>query len=127
MVVSLAKTAFRTSKREYFAAVFAFFIAFSVFLFVDSLSRAVVSEVELEARPVLGADVVASSNSPFTESEESAVFEYCEKAGAECSKKISFSSTLSDSERKTALVQVVGVEPGYPYYGNFEFAPFGTG
>lgn len=121
MFLSFVHTAFRASKREFFAAFFAFFVAFSVFLIVDSLSSAVVSQVEMEARPALGADVTANSNSPFSEIQETAAFEACAKFSAECSRKVSFSSTLFDSAGKTALVQIVGVEPGYPYYGDFAF------
>lgn len=121
MFLSFVHTAFRASKREFFAAFFAFFVAFSVFLIVDSLSSAVVSQVEMEARPALGADVTANSNSPFSEIQETAAFEACAKFSADCSRKVSFSSTLFDSAGKTALVQIVGVEPGYPYYGDFAF------
>lgn len=111
MFLSFAHTAFRASKREFFAAFFAFFVAFSVFLTVDSLSKAVVSEVELEARPTLGADVTVASSAPFTQDQESAVFEICKGFSAECSRKISFSSTLFDKQGKTALLKFVGVEP----------------
>ncbi len=123
MLLSFAHTAFRASKREFFAAFFAFFVAFSVFLIVDSLSKAVVSQVELEARPALGADVTVTSNAPFTQDQESAVSEACEKFSAECSRKVSFASTLFDKQGKTALLKFVGVEPGYPYYGDFQFLP----
>ncbi len=97
MAISFIATAFRASKREFFAAFFAFFVAFSVFLIVDSLSNAVVSQVEMEARPALGADVTATSNAPMTEAQETALFEICAKHSSECSRKIAFSSTLFDS------------------------------
>lgn len=121
MFISFVRTALRASKREFFAAFLAFFVAFSVFLIVDSLSSAVVSQVEMEARPALGADVTVNSNSPFSKSQETAAFEACAKFSAECSRKVSFSSTLFDATGKTALVSVIGVEPGYPYYGDFAF------
>ncbi|MFB0965187.1 MAG: hypothetical protein QMC36_05925 [Patescibacteria group bacterium] len=126
MFLSFAHTAFRASKREFFAAFCAFFIAFSVFLAVDSLSKAVVSQVELEARPSLGADVAVSSGVPFSEAQESAVFEICKAFSSDCSRKIAFSSTLFDQQGKTALLKFVGVEPGYPYYGDFQFVPTGA-
>lgn len=121
MAISFVATALRASKREFVAAFFAFFVAFSVFLIVDSLSNAVVSQVEMEARPSLGADVTATSNSPMTPEQESALYEICARFSAECSKKVSFSSTLFDSSGKTALLRFVGVEPGYPYYGEFGY------
>lgn len=110
MFLSFVHTAFRASKREFFAAFFAFFVAFSVFLVVDSLSSAVVSQVEMEARPALGADVTVNSNSPFSQSQEAAAFEACAKFSAECSRKASFSSTFFDSTGKTALVRIIGAE-----------------
>ena len=67
----------------------------------------------------------ATSNSPFTANQESAVFENCRKFSAECSRKVSFSSTLFDKQGKTALLKFVGTEAGYPYYGDFRFVPSG--
>lgn len=123
MILSFVHTAFRASKREFFAAFFAFFVAFSVFLIVDSLSKAVVSQVELEARPALGADVTVSSDAPISPEKESEIFSLCKTRSAVCSRKVDFSSTLFDVSGKTALIRVVGVEPGYPYYGDFGFVP----
>ncbi len=117
--IPFLKTAYRSSKKEFFAATFAFFVAFFVFLTVDSLSRAVVSQVELEARPVLGADLVVTQNAPFSSGAERAILKHCEAYSATCSKRVSFSSTFFDSEGKTALVRVVGAETGQPYYGDF--------
>lgn len=119
MQIPFFKIAYRSSKKEFFAATFAFFVAFFVFLTVDSLSRAVVSQVELEARPVLGADLLVTQNAPFSSGTESAVFKHCETYSATCSKRVSFSSTFFDSQGKTALVRVVGAQPGQPYYGDF--------
>ncbi|MDQ1344463.1 MAG: hypothetical protein QG650_1185 [Patescibacteria group bacterium] len=107
MFLSLAHTAYQASKKEFFATLFSFSVAFFVFLTVDSLSNAVVSQVEREARPALGADVVVSSNYPFFAERENAVFELCKKYSATCSRKISFSSALIDSSGKTGLVQVL--------------------
>lgn len=123
MFLSFAHTAYKASKKEFFAALFSFFIAFSVFLAVDSLSVAVVSQVEREARPALGADVVVRSRYPLTGEQEKTVFELCGSRSAVCSKKIEFSSALIDSSGKASLVRVVGAEPGYPYYGDFEAVP----
>lgn len=117
--IPFLKTAYRSSKKEFFAATFAFFVAFFVFLTVDSLSRAVVSQVELEARPVLGADLVVSQNAPFSSGAESAILKHCASYSATCSKRVSFSSTFFDSQGKTALVRVIGAEAGQPYYGDF--------
>lgn len=126
MIHRLALTAYRTSKKEFFASVFAFFVAFSVFLSVDALSKSVVSSVERESRPFLGADVVVASNYPIPENLDRAVFAHCERFSSKCVRRASFYSTFLDSEGKTGLVRVVAAEPGYPFYGDFEVERFAS-
>lgn len=111
MFLSFSRTAYKASKKEFFAASFSFFVAFSVFLAVDSLSVAVVSQVEREARPALGADVAVRSRYPLTGEQEKKVFALCESRSAVCSRKVEFSSALIDSSGKASLVRVVGAEP----------------
>lgn len=126
MIAFFARTAFRNSRKEFFLTVASLFVAFLTFSIVDSLSSAVVSQAEKEARPALGADVVASSDSPISPESEAKVFELCKKYSAECSKRATFSSTLLDSSGNTALVRVVAAEPGYPYYGELRALPLGS-
>lgn len=126
MIVFFARTAFRNSRKEFFLTAASLFVAFLVFVTVDSLSSAVVSRAETEARPALGADVVASSDAPIASGSEAKVFDLCRKYGAECSRRATFSSTLVDASGGTALVRIVAAEAGYPYYGDFRVLPLGS-
>src|SRR5690242_14935626 len=78
--------------------------------FGDSLK----DTIELQARALLGADLVFNSRDPFPAEAEKAVA----AIGVARAREVSFSSMVFFPKTQgTRLVQVRGLEPGFPYYG----------
>ncbi len=123
MFPKLFRSLFRASSFHFAASFATFLLAFSLFLAIGGLSDAAVSATLERSRPFLSADVSVSSSYPLGDA-DAAVFEHCRRAGAECVRRISFQSTILDSDRRPVPVRVIAAEPGYPFYGGFEVRPF---
>jgi putative ABC transport system permease protein len=94
--------------------------------FTDNLG----DSVRLQARALLGADLVVSSYQPFTDEVEEILQELREAAGptpgAPTARTITFGAMARVPEGgATRLVQVRALQPGYPFYGTIETDPPG--
>ena len=94
--------------------------------FTDNLGRS----VREEARALLGADLVVSSYQAFGDDTEDLLEELrlaaARPPGAPVSRTVTFGAMARVPDGgATRLVQVRGVDPGYPFYGTIETAPPG--
>jgi putative ABC transport system permease protein len=92
--------------------------------FTDNLRES----VRREARALLGADVALSSAGPFSPRAESLLEDVrrATRPPADVARAISFGAmALVRGGETTRLVQVIGVDPGYPYYGEVQTRPPG--
>jgi putative ABC transport system permease protein len=80
-----------------------------------------------EAKALLGADLFLSSPAPFPEKAEVVVAELrgATRPRAQLARVVRFSAMARAGKGGTRLVQVVAVDPGYPFYGTIETAPAG--
>jgi putative ABC transport system permease protein len=87
---------------------------------VGSLGRSLEVAVEGQAKSLLGADLSIGSRVRFTPEHE----EFLATLGGEQAREITFTTMIVFPEREgTRLVQVRGVEGGFPFYGRIESVP----
>jgi putative ABC transport system permease protein len=90
---------------------------------IHSLRGSMQTGIETQAKSLLGSDLMLSSRQPISENDATTV----SSLATQSSREISFSSMLyfptADAAR---LVQVRGVEAGYPFYGKVETTPPGA-
>jgi len=90
---------------------------------IHSLRGSLQTGIETQAKSLLGSDLMLSSRQPVSAEDAANVSAIAEQS----SREISFSSMLyfptADAAR---LVQVRGVETGYPFYGKVETTPPGA-
>lgn len=85
----------------------------------------VVRSIQSENRALLGADARLSGNRPAPDSVQ-AVVDSLVALGADAARVTSLvSMALADESGRTRLVQVRGVEPGFPFYGEADTDPAG--
>jgi putative ABC transport system permease protein len=94
--------------------------------FTDNLGKS----VRVQARALLGADLVVSSYQAFSDETEEILQELLVEAGpppgAPMARTITFGAMARVPEGgATRLVQVRAVQPGYPFYGTIETEPPG--
>lgn len=82
--------------------------------FGDSLKQT----IELQAKSLLGADIVFGSRDPFPTD----AIEKIESVGGDRAREVSFSS-MALFQKGTRLVQVRALEAGFPFYGTIETEP----
>lgn len=86
----------------------------------------VTRSVEAEARAILGADLRFSRGTPFSDSIR-AVTDSLAAEGAQVAAVTTLASmALNERTGTTRLVQVRGVEPGFPFYGTVRTDPEGS-
>ncbi len=92
--------------------------------FTDNLRES----VRQQARALLGADLLVASGEPFSAKDEALVSELrrATRPPAEEARVVTFGAmALVPGGTTTRLVQVLAVDPGYPFYGTIETAPAG--
>jgi putative ABC transport system permease protein len=120
------KTAWRDSRTErskllLFAS--AIIMGVAALVSVNSFGENLVREVDIQAKSLLGADVVLNSRRPFTER----IDQVADSLGAEQSLETSFTSmALFPKSGGTRLVQVRAIKGNFPFYGDFETQPEGA-
>ncbi len=87
---------------------------------IGSFGRQLEDAVELQAKTLLGADLVISSREPFNDSHDL----FLESIGSGQSREVRFNSmVLFPKHEGTRLVQVRALSGQFPYYGRLETAP----
>jgi len=92
--------------------------------FTDNLRES----VRQQARALLGADLLVASGEPFSAKDEALVDElrHFTRPPAEEARVVTFGAmALVPGGLTTRLVQVLAVDPAYPFYGTIETAPAG--
>ncbi len=93
---------------------------------INSFRADVTAAIHREARTLLGSDLRLSSRRPMPETVQ-AILDSVAATGSEVSYVTSFSSmALTPSTGRTRLVNVRGLEGGFPFYGEVETDPAGS-
>ena len=91
---------------------------------INSFSDNLQKEVEAEAKELLGADLLISSQQPI----DSALQNFMDSLGGEQSREIMFASmVLFPKDSGSRLVQVRALEGNFPWYGEIETEPVPAG
>ncbi len=95
---------------------------------IRSFGDAALTAVRAEARTLLGADLVASSAAAFVPAAEERLERLLREAGPYRSARVaSFGGmAVAPTTGATRLVQVMAVEPGYPFYATILTEPAGA-
>jgi putative ABC transport system permease protein len=118
----------RASSRRALLVVAAVAIGVGALVAINSFTDNLRESVRREARALLGADLMLSSAGPFSSRAESLLedLRHATVPPADVARAVRFGAmALRPGGRTTRLVQVVAVDPGYPYYGRIETAPPG--
>jgi putative ABC transport system permease protein len=92
---------------------------------IHSFQRDIERALDGESQTLLGADVRISSNRPLSE-ELDPVLDSLLRSGAGVARTIAVASMVMDLRSdRVRLAQVMGFEPGYPFYGPLETDPPG--
>jgi putative ABC transport system permease protein len=95
---------------------------------IRSFAEAAQRAVRAEARALLGADLAAGSAAPFSAQAEARLARMLAEAGAHRTARVTgFGAMARAADRgATRLVQVLAVEPGYPFYAAIDTQPPGV-
>ena len=127
-VLSLAWREARGSRRRGLLIVLAIAIGVSALVAINSFTENLRESVRREARSLLGADLVIGSAGPLSDRAEALVQEARRSSGppADVARVVTFGAmALTPGGTSTRLVQVRGIDPGYPFYGKVETSPAG--
>jgi putative ABC transport system permease protein len=127
-VLALAWRESRASGRRGLLIVLAVATGTGALVAINSFTDNLRASVRKEARALLGADLALSSAGPFSEPAERLLAEVraATTPPAEVARVVSFGAmAFVPGGRTTRLVQVLAVDPGYPFYGAIETAPVG--
>ncbi len=128
-VLSLAWREARGSRRRGLLIVLAIATGVSALVAINSFTENLRDSVRRESRALLGADLVIGAGGPLTAKSEALVDE-ARRASvppAGIARVVSFGAmALRPGGGATRLVQVRGVDPGYPFYGTVETDPAGA-
>jgi putative ABC transport system permease protein len=127
-VLSLAWREARGSRRRGLLIVLAVAIGVSALVAINSFTENLRESVRRESRALLGADLVIGASGPLTPKAEALVEDArrSSRPPAEVARVVSFGAmALVPGGTTTRLVQVRGVDPGYPFYGTVETDPPG--
>jgi len=128
-VLSLAWREARGSRRRGLLVVLAVAIGVSALVAINSFTENLRDSVRRESRALLGADLVIGAGGPLTAKAESLVQEARRASAppADVARVVSFGAmALRPGGGGTRLVQVRGIDPGYPFYGKVETDPPGA-
>src|SRR5688500_5655326 len=110
----------RASRRKLLLFSSAIVIGIAALVAISSFGQNLRWTIELQAKSLLGADLVLASRDPFTPEME----ELFEQIGGEQTREVIFSSMVYFPKSEgTRLVQVRALGRGCPFYGQFETSP----
>ncbi len=129
-VLAMAWREGRASRRRGLLLIAAVAIGVAALVAINSFTDNLGNSVRVQARALLGADLVVSSYQAFSDETEAILQELLlaagPPAGAPMARTITFGAMARVPEGgATRLVQVRAVEPGYPFYGTIETLPAG--
>ena len=111
----------RASRRRLLLFSLAIVLGVAALVAVGSLRDNLRVAIEEQTKTLLGADLTLTSRAKFDAEIEKVIRDL----GGEQAREISFNSMLNVPEAggRTRLVQVRAIEPGFPFYGNFDTRP----
>jgi putative ABC transport system permease protein len=127
-VLALARRDARGSGRRALLVVTSVAIGVGALVAINSFTDGLRESVRKEARALLGADLAAYSGSPFSPKAEALLgdVQRATKPAADVVQVVTFGAmAFVPGGTSTRLVQVLAVDPGYPFYGAIETAPAG--
>jgi putative ABC transport system permease protein len=87
---------------------------------IQSMSDNLKTDIDEQAKTLLGADLVISNRQPFTDEMQN----FLDSLGGKRSREINFASMIYFKKNNgTRLIQVRAIEGDFPYYGALETAP----
>lgn len=124
-LLALAWRESRFARRRLFLFLSAISLGVAALVATQSFASGMAAGVREQARVLLGADAVLSSQQPFGPEAE-ALLDSLRGTGADVARVTSLPSmALAPRSGGTRLVQVRAVEEGFPFYGIIETAPAG--
>ena len=129
-ILALAWREGRSSKRRGLLLITAVAIGVAALVAINSFTDNLGDSVRVQARALLGADLVVSSYQEFTGETEEILQELLLAAGPGAETPVARTITFGAMARvrdggRTRLVQVRAVEAGYPFYGTIQTRPAG--
>jgi putative ABC transport system permease protein len=113
----------RRSRRKLLLYSSSIVLGIAALVAIGSLGADIERSIELQAKSLLGADLVIGSRVALTEEKET----FLNSLGGVQSREISFASMIYfPKSGATRLVQVRALDDGFPFYGEFETAPEGA-
>lgn len=94
------------------------------FITIDSFKRSVKEQVTIESQKLLGADLALRTRREFT----SAELDQTQKLlppGTESVEAVDFFSMVAGPSKRSRLVKVIAMAPGFPFHGTFRLSPQG--
>jgi putative ABC transport system permease protein len=110
----------RASRRKLLLFSSSIIIGIAALVAISSFGQNLRATIDVQAKSLLGADLVVASRDPFTPEMESLFA----SIGGEQAREVIFSSmAYFPKTAGTRLVQVRALGPGFPFYGQFETEP----
>ncbi len=111
----------RKNRGRLFIFILSIVLGISALVGINSFKSSLLSEIDNQAKTLLGADLKVSSNKPLDVGSTKTTLD---SIGTEMSMESSFASMVYFPKTDgTRLVQVRALEGEYPYYGSFETEP----
>jgi putative ABC transport system permease protein len=127
-VLAMAWRESRASRRTLLLLLASVSVGVAALVAIQSFGDSVRSEVRRQARALLGADLSLASGAPFSPKAEALLEQLARtaRAAAPVARVTTFGAMARVPERaRVRLVQVMAVEPGYPFYGDVVTQPPG--
>ncbi|NER11403.1 FtsX-like permease family protein [Muriicola jejuensis] len=110
----------RSNAGKLFLFMSSIIIGIAALVAIQSFGNNLTESIDLQSRALMGADYVIDSNQPANEE----VIRIMDSLGGPDSREINFASmVVFPKSGNSKLVQVVGTEKGFPFYGEFETEP----
>ncbi|GGD39902.1 ABC transporter permease [Muriicola marianensis] len=110
----------RSNAGKLFLFMSSIIIGIAALVAIQSFGNNLTASIDLQSRALMGADYVIDSNHPANEE----VVRIMDSLGGPDSREINFASMVVFPKRSSSkLVQVVGTEQGFPFYGELETDP----
>ena len=123
----LVKMAWRDSRRNRSRLVLfmsSIILGIAALVAINSFGDNMQRDIEMEAKELLGADLVVESRAPFTDE----ILHHLDSLAEQQSEEVSFASmVLFPKNEGSRLVQVRALEGDFPYYGAIETSPSPAG
>ncbi len=110
----------RSNAGKLFLFMSSIIIGIAALVAIQSFGNNLTTSIDMQSRALMGADYVIDSNHPANEE----VVRIMDSLGGPDSREINFASMVVFPKRgRSKLVQVVGTEQGFPFYGELETDP----